>query len=104
MGLDRNLLGRVRELDEFDLRRLMLFTRELLSARAGDGAGSFVLSEPRGSDRSPRETVRRQWVRCGKKGCRSCPHGPYWYAYWREGGRLRSRYIGKERPAEGPAT
>jgi hypothetical protein len=26
-------------------------------------------------------------------------HGPYWYAYWKENGRTRSRYIGKEPPA-----
>jgi hypothetical protein len=35
-------------------------------------------------------------VKCGKPQCRSCPHGPYWYAYYREGKRLRSRYIGPE--------
>lgn len=46
-----------------------------------------------------RETFRREYVRCGRAGCRSCPHGPYWYAYWREGGRTRKRYIGKELPA-----
>lgn len=32
---------------------------------------------------------------CGKA-CKGCPHGPYWYAYWRQNGRLRSQYIGKE--------
>jgi hypothetical protein len=25
-------------------------------------------------------------------------NGPYWYAYWRENGKLRKKYIGKERP------
>lgn len=45
-----------------------------------------------------RETFRQEYVRCGKKGCKKCPHGPYWYAYWREGKRLRKRYVGKERP------
>lgn len=34
-------------------------------------------------------------VKCGKK-CKKCPHGPYWYAYYREGGRQISKYIGKE--------
>ena len=34
-------------------------------------------------------------VRCGKESCTRCPHGPYWYAYWTEEGRRRSRYIGK---------
>jgi len=43
----------------------------------------------------PTFTLRDELVRCGRKGCRSCPHGPYRYAYWREGGRTRKKYIGK---------
>jgi hypothetical protein len=39
-------------------------------------------------------TYRLEWVSCGK-GCKGCPHGPYWYGYWKEGGRTRSKYIGK---------
>lgn len=39
-------------------------------------------------------TYRLEKVSCGK-GCKGCPHGPYWYGYWREGGKTRSRYIGK---------
>ncbi len=39
-------------------------------------------------------------VRCGKVGCKCAGaqgelHGPYWYAYWREDGKLKSRYVGK---------
>jgi hypothetical protein len=34
-------------------------------------------------------------VRCGKENCTRCPHGPYWYAYWNEDGKRRSRYLGK---------
>lgn len=40
-------------------------------------------------------------VKCGKEGCKCGVgelHGPYWYAYWREGGKLRSKYIGKKLP------
>jgi DnaJ-class molecular chaperone len=25
-------------------------------------------------------------------------HGPYWYAFWKEGGKTRSKYVGKARP------
>lgn len=39
-------------------------------------------------------TYRLERVSCGKK-CKGCPHGPYWYGYWREGKRTRSKYIGK---------
>jgi len=40
-------------------------------------------------------------VRCGKASCKCVGehgelHGPYWYAYWREEGRLNSRYVGKK--------
>ena len=40
-------------------------------------------------------------VRCGKVGCKCAGvqgelHGPYWYAYWRDEGKLRSRYVGKQ--------
>jgi hypothetical protein len=48
-------------------------------------------------------TYQLQYRKCGKPSCRTCRsrpgHGPYWYAYWREGSRLRSTYIGKVRPA-----
>lgn len=39
-------------------------------------------------------TYRLERVSCGK-GCKGCPHGPYWYGYWKEGGKTKSRYIGK---------
>ena len=50
-----------------------------------------------------RITYSQQFRRCGRAACPRCGqglpgHGPYWYAYWREEGRLRSRYIGKQAP------
>jgi len=46
-------------------------------------------------DRRPGSvTYRQEWVRCGKD-CKKCPHGPYWYCYWKEDGKTRTRYIGK---------
>ena len=48
-------------------------------------------------------TYRQEWVRCGKEQCRCAGgelHGPYWYRYWREGGRYRSSYVGQRRPVE----
>jgi hypothetical protein len=45
------------------------------------------------------KTYQRELVRCGKEHCKCAGgelHGPYWYAYWKEGGRTRSKYIGKE--------
>ena len=47
-------------------------------------------------------TYHLQYRKCGKPSCSTCRqgqgHGPYWYAYWREGSRLRSGYIGKVLP------
>jgi hypothetical protein len=37
-------------------------------------------------------------VKCGKAGCASCPHGPYWYAYWWSAGKQRKSYVGKRLP------
>jgi hypothetical protein len=41
-------------------------------------------------------TVHTQWKRCGKPNCRCRNgqlHGPYYYHFWRENGRLRKRYL-----------
>ena len=40
-------------------------------------------------------TIRRQYVKCGKLQCQK-KHGPYLYAFWKEGNRTKSRYIGKK--------
>ncbi len=44
-------------------------------------------------------TYQLQYRKCGKPTCRTCRegqgHGPYWYAYWHDGSRLKSGYIGK---------
>lgn len=92
MAIDRQLIRQVRALDEYDLRRLMIFVRGLLIHSQGP---QFAEPPTRGESKV---TYRLEHVRCGKQSCRSCPHGPYWYAYWREDGRLKSRYIGKKLP------
>lgn len=46
-------------------------------------------------------TYQFQFRKCGKPSCSTCKsgqgHGPYWYAYWREGSRLKSGYVGKKK-------
>ncbi len=90
MPISKELIRLIRELDSYDLRRLRMLIDGLVDPDelAAGGKRSKV-------------TFRQETVRCGKQGCRSCPHGPYWYAYWREDGRLRSRYVGKQLPAGG---
>lgn len=96
MALDRRLLGDLRRLDRHDLRRVAIFVRGLLLSLGDD---FHAEDEP-----EPGVTYRSETVRCGKPNCRTCPHGPYWYAYYREGKKLRSRYIGKQLPADVMAT
>lgn len=40
-------------------------------------------------------TIREERIKCGKSLCVMCPHGPYYYAYWKDDhGKLRKKYIG----------
>ena len=64
MPIDRDVLEAVREMEEPELRRLLILARARLEQR-------------------------------GVQACTRCPHGPYWYAYWWEEGKRRSRYVGK---------
>jgi hypothetical protein len=39
-------------------------------------------------------TIREERIKCGKS-CLLCPHGPYYYAYWKDDtGKLKKKYIG----------
>ena len=94
MPLPRELLTAVRRLDEYELRRLQILVRGLLLHADGP-----VTDDEH--DAAPAQvSYRQQHVRCGKEGCGACPHGPYWYAYWKEGGRTRKQYIGRYLPGE----
>jgi hypothetical protein len=39
-------------------------------------------------------TIRQERVRCGNPDCQQF-HGPYLYEYWKDGKRLRKKYVGK---------
>lgn len=89
LAIDRLLIREIRQLDEYDLRRLLILVKGILVAR---GEAEAEVDLPSGMGKV---SYRSESVRCGKAGCTKCPHGPYWYAYWREDGVVRSRYIGK---------
>lgn len=91
MALDKRLYADLRRLADPDLRRVLIFVRGLLHARGDDLEGDDFGEEETGP-----VTYRLESVKCGKPGCTKCPHGPYWYAYYREEGRVKSRYIGPE--------
>lgn len=84
------------ELAEEDLPSL-IEVRDYLDRLISDRKASPNGSAPKAAgcgDRGASVTYRQEWVRCGKE-CKSCPHGPYWYCYWKEDGKTRTRYIGK---------
>lgn len=50
-------------------------------------------------------TIRKEYIKCRKYDCLRCPHGPYYYAYWKEKNTtienktvLRKRYLGRYNP------
>jgi hypothetical protein len=48
-------------------------------------------------------TYQLKLISCGRRRCGRCrgrapAHGPYWYAYWKVGGKTRCKYIGKKLP------
>lgn len=88
----RELARQVRRLDEYELRRLLILVRGRLVHADGHPD-----ADP---DLPPGLSYRQERVRCGKTTCTTCPHGPYWYAHWREGGKARKRYIGRHLPGE----
>lgn len=84
------------ELSEEDLPHL-LEMRGYLDRLISDRRGSADENPPEvgAAERRPASvTYRQEWVYCGKE-CKTCPHGPYWYCYWKEGGKTRTKYIGK---------
>lgn len=92
----REIKKSVRRLNLKQLDRLDTWLHELIEAlkkRAGEDDIEM------GVRPKSRETYRLERVRCGKEKCKCASgelHGPYWYAYWSEGGRTRSQYVGKK--------
>ena len=45
-------------------------------------------------------TIRKEYIKCGNPCCYRCKHGPYYYGYWKENGKLKKKYIGRYNPRE----
>lgn len=91
------ILAALEPLEHEDLERVAVWLERRL----------LELEEPptpavQGSDRRVRGrvTYQRELVRCGKPSCRCATmgdaHGPYWYGYRWESGRIRKHYIGRD--------
>lgn len=85
------------------LGRLDTWLHELINREGPDQEQAKGRRGASSETRTMAKTYRLERVRCGKGKCRCAsgePHGPYWYAYWSEGGRTRSRYVGKKLPTK----
>ncbi len=92
----QEILGELTEAQLEELRAIDSRLNQVLQERR---AGQEPTTPVRMEKQVGSITFRYETVRCGKENCSRCPHGPYWYAYWKEGGRTRSRYIGRTLPA-----
>ena len=92
-----------RRMSTEELKELKELTQTLLAEREDE--------KRRSEQQSKRRTSKGVWirlerVRCGQKRCRKCSDeglghgGPYWYAYFQEDSKLKSRYLGKTLPEE----
>lgn len=54
------------------------------------------------ADFNRRYSYQEQYRKCNKARCGTCNsgngHGPYWYAYYRDGSKIRSVYLGNHDP------
>jgi hypothetical protein len=103
-----SVAGSARPADPPDFAPGFAWTVRLRQPTAGEDERQAKLVQANeklpGKAASRHYTYRREYVKCGKKGC-SCAkgkgHGPYWYAYWREGKKLKKKYLGKKRTGGG---
>lgn len=67
---------------------------------------SGKLSKDRLNSLHNNATIREEFIKCGKANCNLCPHGPYYYGYWKEKtkdgnkSKLRKRYLGASDPRQ----
>jgi hypothetical protein len=80
--------------DETERGQLILF--DIVSHMA---KSSYIFSKLKGiafdlARAKATYTIKEQMVNC-KKNCKKCPHGPYYYIYYRVQQKQSCRYLGK---------
>lgn len=74
---------------------------KLLSEACPDGwkchVGDYVAIESQVSGRIFYGKVKLKPVKCGKPNCHKCPHHIYAYAQFRDGKKVREKYLGVAR-------
>lgn len=94
------MIDEIRTLKHAELRKLKAAVDELDAIYTQWEDPNYNPASAPGDGR----TYRQEYTKCNKAGCQSCAqlggHGPYWYAYWRENGKLKKKYIGKNLPTD----
>ncbi len=72
-------------------------------AKIGQYKDMENLSKNRLNSLPKNATIREEFIKCGKDTCNLCPHGPYYYAYWKDKtnnnkSKLRKKYLGTSDP------
>lgn len=87
----------IRDFSMEELQELRFDLEERISELKSEGREQSLM----GKEKETTISRREEWRRCGKINCR-CEtagelHGPYIYEYWKEKGKTKSRYVGKEK-------
>lgn len=98
----RDIKKYLRRLNLRQLRKLESGIHEMIASKErNNDPGLQPSSKPIGRYGTIDKTYRLEYIRCGKHGCKCAKgqlHVPYWYAYWSEGGKTKSLYVGKRLP------
>jgi hypothetical protein len=106
-GLKENI--QKKEFDRLDLHALYLNALESKSQVMLEHSNNFIykteakkqIVSERHESIPDNAIIREEFIKCGKDSCLKCPHGPYFYAYWKdENGKLRKRYVGLYKPTK----
>ncbi len=93
------IIARIPDLDYEHARMVLAQLERQINKTALDEEARAYQAEP---EREPHMTYQQQYRKCNKPACSTCTtskgHGPYWYAFWSENGRTKSKYIGKDLP------
>lgn len=70
---------------------------KMINNKFNDNAYSVLLNHNSLPDNA---SIREEFVKCGKETCNLFPHGPYYYAYWKDSinKKIIKKYVGILKP------
>ncbi len=100
------MISSMTEAELSDLRLYLSQIPEPVSAPSSKEIPVRASREVLGTKSHGSKCYRLEKTKCGKKNCKCVGgdlHGPYWYAYYRDNGKLKCEYIGRRFPLFHPA-